>query len=80
MSPLDTSHSSAPTTPRTPQAAFETRHIGLNQADMAHMLATSNAASLDSLIKEVIPTSIRRADSMQIEPALSEAEALAVLG
>ena len=79
MSPLDTSHSSAPTTPRTPQAAFETRHIGLNQADMAHMLATSNAASLDSLIKEVIPTSIRRADSMQIEPALSEAEALAEL-
>jgi hypothetical protein len=38
---------------------FEHRHIGLSQSDCTQMLETVGAMSLDALIDEAIPSSIR---------------------
>ena len=60
----------------TPQAAFETRHIGLNDADTKTMLQTLGSANIDEFLSQVIPASLLRKDDMNIDSALSEAEAL----
>ena len=67
----------APST--TPQAAFETRHIGLNDAAIDSMLKTVGASSLEQFLETVLPANIRRHDEMQLKPALSEHQALAEL-
>ena len=69
---------SAPYT-SSPQANFESRHIGPNNGEIATMLAAINVKSVDELLDQVIPASIRRHDEMAIDPALSEAEVLADL-
>ena len=76
MSPLESGFGQA-SAGSTPQAAFSTRHIGLNQHDVTTMLATLGTSSVPELLDEVIPANIRRADQMQIGAALSEAEVLA---
>ena len=73
MSPLESGFGQA-SAGSTPQAAFSTRHIGLNQHDVTTMLATLGTSSVPELLDEVIPANIRRADQMQIGAALSEAE------
>ncbi len=57
-------------------AEFVTRHVGITPADEVTMLVAIDADSLASLIDEVVPAGIRRADTMQIPPAVSEAAAL----
>ena len=76
MSPLESGFGQA-SADSTPQAAFSTRHIGLNQHDVTTMLTTLGTSSVPELLDEVIPTNIRRADQMQIGAPLSEAEVLA---
>jgi len=74
MTPLDNSRSiPAP----APQASFESRHIGPSSEDVGKMLEAVGAPSIAALLDEVIPSHIRRHDSMNIAPALSEAEVLA---
>ena len=53
----------------SPQAPFFTRHIGLDEADTAHMLDTVNASSMDAFLESVIPANIRRQDKMALSPA-----------
>ena len=58
---------------------FEQRHIGLSSCDVETMLHTVGVASMDELIDQTVPASIRRAAPLALEPALSEVEALARL-
>ena len=72
MSPINVTHMPH----STPQAAFETRHIGLNDADTQTILQTLGAGNIDEFLNQVIPASLLRKDDMKIDAALSEAEAL----
>ncbi len=62
-----------------PVEAFAQRHIGPNDQDVAAMLATLGYESLEALIEAVVPADIRRHAPLDVPPALSETEALAVL-
>jgi glycine cleavage system pyridoxal-binding protein P len=55
---------------------FASRHIGVNDADIAEMLQVTGAASLDQLIDETIPASIRLKKPLELPAALSESEYL----
>jgi glycine dehydrogenase len=61
-----------------PQDRFETRHIGPRDADVAAMLATLSMSTLDQLIDACVPEAIRLRRMMQLPPALSERDALAM--
>jgi len=52
---------------------FKCRHIGPSAADVERMLEVIQASSLDALVDEAIPTSIRLPYSLQLEPSESEA-------
>ena len=43
---------------------FESRHIGLTEADQAHMLSVIGEASRRSLIEGIVPASIARSQGM----------------
>jgi glycine dehydrogenase len=58
------------------ETSFAERHIGPNPRDIDAMLATVGAKSLDALIAEVIPASIRRRGPLALAPTLSERAAL----
>ena len=58
---------------------FSRRHLGPRPTDLAKMLAEVGAGSIDELIAETIPASIRLADPLVLPPALSEPEALVEL-
>jgi glycine dehydrogenase len=53
---------------------FERRHIGPNETETQEMLAYLNVATLDDLIQETIPDSIRLPRPLQLPPAVSEFE------
>lgn len=55
---------------------FESRHIGPRGADIEVMLKRVGAASLDSLIDEIVPTAIRQHGPLDLPSAISETEAL----
>ena len=55
---------------------FQNRHIGPNAADTAKMLQTVQATSIDELIQQTIPDSIRLKKDLRIPKALSEYEYL----
>lgn len=57
-------------------SSFQQRHIGPTPNDIEAMLRTIGAASLDDLIAQTIPASIRQAKTLDLGPALSETEAL----
>jgi glycine dehydrogenase len=59
---------------------FVRRHIGPSPRDVSAMLETVGAKSLDALIAETLPSSIRQQAPLDLEPALSETEALAHMG
>ncbi len=61
----------------TAQPEFSRRHIGPSPSDVNAMLAAVEAASLDELISQTIPASIRQTKPLSIGRALSETEALA---
>ncbi|MEQ1732931.1 MAG: aminomethyl-transferring glycine dehydrogenase [Bacteroidia bacterium] len=55
-------------------ANFQSRHIGPRNNDVAAMLKTVNATSIDALINETIPANIRLAKSLNLPMAMSEFE------
>jgi glycine dehydrogenase len=55
---------------------FTRRHIGPSAADVKTMLATLEVESLDQLIEQTIPSSIRQYSSLDLGPACSEWEVL----
>mgnify|MGYP000137194990 CR=1 FL=1 len=55
---------------------FESRHIGLTEADQAHMLSVIGEASRRSLIEGIVPASIARSQGMQLPAPVTEAQAL----
>ena len=58
---------------------FIARHIGISEADEAHMLSVIGEASRRALIDSIVPRSIARSAGMQLPPAVTEAAALAEL-
>jgi glycine dehydrogenase len=57
-------------------AEFARRHIGPSPADMSTMLNTIGVSSIDELIEQTVPDSIRRRTELDLAPALSETEVL----
>jgi glycine dehydrogenase len=55
---------------------FVRRHIGPGEAEIRDMLTTIGYSSLDELIDTVVPTQIRSTAPLQIEPGVSEFDAL----
>src|SRR6266581_6317324 len=58
-------------------ATFVRRHIGPSPRDISAMLETVGARSLDALMGETLPSSIRQQTPLNLGPPLSETEALA---
>ncbi|HET9609935.1 MAG TPA: aminomethyl-transferring glycine dehydrogenase [Acidimicrobiales bacterium] len=58
---------------------FADRHIGPSPDDVAHMLDTLGLGSLDELIDQAVPASIRDDKPLDLDDALSEPEAIARL-
>ncbi|MBA4263116.1 MAG: glycine dehydrogenase (aminomethyl-transferring), partial [Comamonadaceae bacterium] len=58
---------------------FIARHIGISEADEAHMLSVIGEASRRALIDSIVPRSIARSTDMDLPPAVTEAAALAEL-
>ncbi|MEM7414183.1 MAG: aminomethyl-transferring glycine dehydrogenase [Gemmatimonadota bacterium] len=56
---------------------FEARHLGPDAADVAHMLEVLGYDSLDALVDDVVPSSIRMEGDLDLPPALTEADLLA---
>lgn len=69
-------------TPATlaPSDSFEDRHNGPNATEVADMLKVVGYGSLDDLIDATIPAKIRLGRPLNLPDALSEAEALKLLG
>ena len=61
-------------------SGFSRRHIGPSSADIASMLQTVGGGSLDGLISETLPRSIRQQKPLDFGRGLTEREALAELG
>ncbi|MDE0231813.1 MAG: aminomethyl-transferring glycine dehydrogenase [bacterium] len=59
---------------------FSSRHIGLRPDDIAAMLERVGADSIDQLMNQTVPSSIRMRDSLDLPTALSEPGALRSLG
>ena len=57
-------------------AAFQRRHIGPDEVEVAQMLGVLGHGSLDALIEAVIPPAIRRRSPMKLRSAMNEAEAV----
>ena len=51
---------------------FEHRHLGPDAAEVAGMLGVVKAATLDQLIDEIVPPSIRLDAPVALPPAQSE--------
>ena len=62
-----------------PATDFTRRHIGPSPADVAAMLKVVGAETLDQLIEETVPASIRQKKPLAIGSGRSETEALAEL-
>ncbi|MDP3078462.1 aminomethyl-transferring glycine dehydrogenase [Bradyrhizobium sp.] len=60
-----------------PAATFVRRHIGPSPRDVSAMLETVGSKSLDTLMAETLPSSIRQQAPLDLGSALSETDALA---
>lgn len=60
-------------------SAFQNRHIGTSDDQLSHMLKYIGVSSLDQLVDETIPASIRLQGDLDIPDALSEADYLEML-
>ena len=58
---------------------FDRRHIGLSQADIRSMLATVGVTSVETLISETVPGTIRLDRALDLPDPTSEDDALAEL-
>src|SRR6266705_179094 len=63
--------------PNDPAPTFVRGHIGPSPRDISAMLETMGAKSLDALMGETLPSSIRQKTPLNLGPPLSETEALA---
>jgi glycine dehydrogenase len=61
------------------QAIFADRHVGPGAADVRHMLAALGVPSLETLISQAVPQSIRLDRPLDLPAPATEAEALAEL-
>ncbi|MBR0821677.1 aminomethyl-transferring glycine dehydrogenase [Bradyrhizobium liaoningense] len=61
-------------------ASFVRRHIGPSTRDVAAMLEAVGAKSVDALMAETLPASIRQAAPLDLGKPLSETEAIAHMG
>lgn len=61
-------------------ASFVRRHIGPSARDVTAMLETVGAKSVDALMAETLPASIRQAAPLDLGKPLSETEAIAHMG
>ncbi|MXY75239.1 MAG: glycine dehydrogenase (aminomethyl-transferring), partial [Acidimicrobiia bacterium] len=59
---------------------FPSRHIGPRRHDISAMLERVGVESVDQLMAETVPSSIRMRDSLDLPDALTEPGALASLG
>ena len=66
-------------TPEATATPFERRHIGPSPGDWEAMLRTVGASTLEQLIAETVPATIRQRKPLDFGPALSETAALARL-
>ena len=57
---------------------FIARHIGISEADEAHMLSVIGEASRRALIDSIVPRSIARSTGMDLPPAATEAGSFAI--
>ena len=55
---------------------FVRRHIGPSAVDLPKMLDVIGVASVDELIEQTVPGSIRQRSPLDLEPAASEAAVL----
>ena len=53
---------------------FVDRHIGPRESEIQEMLKTIGANSVDDLIQETIPQSIRLSNELKLDPPLNEHE------
>ncbi|MCW8207948.1 glycine dehydrogenase (aminomethyl-transferring) [Verminephrobacter aporrectodeae subsp. tuberculatae] len=60
-------------------AEFLPRHVGIDAADEAQMLAVIGEASRRALVESIVPRSIARSRAMDLPPPVTEAAALAEL-
>jgi glycine dehydrogenase len=68
------------TTPApNPNQGFRSRHVGPRGDEITTMLDAIGVASIDELVDQAVPASIRSADPLDLPPAASEEEALAEL-
>ncbi|HEY1923514.1 MAG TPA: hypothetical protein VGG44_12250, partial [Tepidisphaeraceae bacterium] len=67
-------HQSAAATDLTPSDTFEHRHIGPSPADLRQMLEAIGVSSLDQLIDQTVPASIRFRSTLGIGPPRGEFE------
>ena len=58
---------------------FATRHVGPNSRDVDAMLDVVGVRSIDDLIAQTVPASIRDREPLELDPALTEREALETL-
>ena len=66
-------------TERLPAATFADRHLGPRPEDIERMLSTLGVPTLDSLIEQAVPKSIRTDQPLSLPAARSEPETLALL-
>ncbi len=62
-----------------PARDFAARHIGPSPAEVQEMLDAVGVASIDALVAETLPESIRQREPLPFGPGLSEVDALAHL-
>lgn len=56
--------------------SFSSRHIGITDRDLPHMLTTIGVKSIEELIEQTIPTNIRLKKPLQLPAAMTEKEFL----
>ena len=54
------------------QDSFSSRHIGPGEEELESMLETIGVASLEGLIEETVPSSIRLKEPLDLSPPISE--------
>jgi glycine dehydrogenase len=55
---------------------FTSRHVGVNDEDHQKMVRAIGVKSLEQLIEETVPSSIRLADELSIEEGMTESDFL----
>ena len=65
-----------PSVPSQDLSAFSDRHLGPTSSEMDKMLAALGVPTIEALLDEVVPDSIRVREPLSLAAPLSETEAL----